>query len=513
MLVTRTSSQRFRLVGANPSARPTAQMKLSGRANYFLGNDPRVRQSDIETYQELLTRGVYLGIDLATTAIAAGWSTTFTWRQATVGNWDRIPGRGRAVDRRGRRAGRSGRWTKLAKHTIMYQVQGGRLEGVKGSWVLKGRKQAGYFVADYDRRRELVIDPLIFSTYYGGTLNDPGNGITINGAGNCYITGDTDSVNFPTTAGAVQPAFGGGGNDVFVLKLNPTGTAVLYATYLGGNTGDSGNAIAVDAAGNAYVTGRSTGNYPTTAGTFQTTRPGSFVTKLNPAGSAMVYSTRLSGTGVDVGNGIAVDLAGNAYVAGETASPISRRRPALPDDPLGRPLRRFHFQGESDRHRPGLLHVSGREHRRSKDIARAIAIDGTGNAYVTGQSNSTNFPTTAGSYQPALSGAADVFVTKLNPAGAALVYSTFVGGEKTATAASASRWTAPGTLTSVGTQLPSISPPPRAASSGQAGRRRRWLREQAESCRHCPGLFHVPRRRKDTALSKPSPSMPPAMPT
>src|SRR5205814_8754446 len=143
-----------------------------------------------------------------------------------------------------------------------------------------------------------------------------------------YVAGETVSSNFPTTAGAFQTTFGGGvfgAGDAFVTKLNPTGSALVYSTYLGGSSSDAGSGIAVDAAGNAYVTG-GTGStdFPTTIGAFQTTKGGgfrdAFVTKLNPTGSALVYSTYLGGSGDDYGYGIALDALGNAYVTGGTGS-------------------------------------------------------------------------------------------------------------------------------------------------------------------------------------------------
>jgi len=164
---------------------------------------------------------------------------------------------------------------------------------------------------------------LVYSTYLGGTGNDAGYGIAVDTAGNAYVTGVTYSTDFPTTTGAFQTTFGGGYGEAFVTKLNPTGTALVYSTYLGGTGSDIGGGIAVDTAGNAYVTGSTGSTFPTTAGAFQTTFGGvydAFVTKLNPTGTALVYSTYLGGTGNDAGDGIAVDTAGNAYVTGFTES-------------------------------------------------------------------------------------------------------------------------------------------------------------------------------------------------
>jgi len=286
---------------------------------------------------------------------------------------------------------------------------------------------------------------LVFSTYLGGSSNDQGNGIAIDTAGNAYVTGQTQSSNFPTSAGAFQSASGGCGSsypnlcDAFVAKLNSTGTALVFSTYLGGSSDDSGMGVAVDADDNAYVTGYTTSpNFPTTAGAFQPNGvAGAFVTKLNPNG-ALVYSTYLGGSGGDVGSGIAVDASGNAYVTGTanssdfptTAGAFQVTSGGLRDvfvaklDPSGSTLVYSTYLGGKD-----------------LDSGGAIAIDGQGNAYLTGSSHvsgcycDANFPTTPDAFQPQFAGGLgpagsgfDAFFTKLNPAGSALLYSTYLGG-------------------------------------------------------------------------------------
>jgi Beta-propeller repeat len=171
---------------------------------------------------------------------------------------------------------------------------------------------------------------LVYSTYLGGSGNAPfgfgdyANGIAVDSSGNAYVTGVTLSSNFPTTAGAFQTTFGGGRNDAFVSKLNASGSALVYSTYLGGSNNDQGNGILADSSGNAYVTGfTESSNFPTTPGAFQTTLGGvgnAFVSKLNSSGSGLVYSTYLGGGSVDQSHGIALDPLGNAYITGGTES-------------------------------------------------------------------------------------------------------------------------------------------------------------------------------------------------
>ena len=269
---------------------------------------------------------------------------------------------------------------------------------------------------------------LVYSTYLGGTNLEFPDSITVDASGNAYVIGVTQSNNFPVTAGAFQTVYGGGARTAFVTKLNPTGTALVYSTYLGGNNFDNGNSIAVDGAGDAYVTGAtSSSNFPTTAGAFQTTLVGSsnaFVAKLNPAGSALIYSTFLGGSGGDSGFGIAIDGAGNAYVAGRTSSSNFPTTAGAfqtafgtgPDDafvtklnPMGTALVYSTFIGTDDE-------------------AFAIAIDSSGNAYITGSVFSASLPTTVGAFQTTFGGVYDAIVVKLNASGSGLIYSTYLGG-------------------------------------------------------------------------------------
>src|SRR5204863_284947 len=201
---------------------------------------------------------------------------------------------------------------------------------IPGGYVRKGEHQVGFKVAAYDASQPLVIDPVLsYSTYLGGSNEDRDTRIAVDAAGNAYVAGETVSSNFPTTAGAFQTTFGGGvfgAGNAFVTKLNPTGSALVYSTYLGGSSSDAGYGIAVDAVANADAAGEATSTnsttLPTTFEAIQTTYGGgfgdAFVTKFNPTGSALVYSTYLGGSGGDSGRGIAVDAVGNAYVTGGT---------------------------------------------------------------------------------------------------------------------------------------------------------------------------------------------------
>jgi hypothetical protein len=269
---------------------------------------------------------------------------------------------------------------------------------------------------------------LLYSTYLGGSGDDEGHGIAVDAAGNAYVTGVSSSSDFPTV-NALQPAYGGG-RDAFVTKIAADGSALLYSTYLGGSNGDYGSAIAVDAAGNAYVTGTtSSSDFPTT-NAFQPALAGpvnAFVTKINADGSALVYSTYLGGSGNDYGTGIAVDGDGNAYVTGYTTSRDFPTANALQPAFGGGVHEGDAFVTKIAADGSALLfstYLGGSD----DDAGEGLAVDADGNAYVTGYTLSSDFPT-ANAFQPALAGTVNAFVTKVAADGSALLYSTYLGGK------------------------------------------------------------------------------------
>jgi beta-propeller repeat-containing protein len=287
--------------------------------------------------------------------------------------------------------------------------------------VPRGSRDA--FIAKLDSAGTQVV----FAVYIGGAGTDSGKAIALDPLGNIYVTGVTSSTDFPVTNGALS-THGSGAEDAFVLKLNPNG-GLIYSTYLGGVKPDFGLALAVDATGAAYIAGQTeSSDFPVTAGVFQTSYRGGisdcFISKLNPAGSALTYSTRLGGSGLDMCAGIAVDAAGSAYVTGTTFSI---------DFPMQGPLQSS-LRGTANvfvtKFNPSAssliysTYVGGS----GNDGGTGIAVDSSGAAYVTGNTSSVDFPATAGAVQTVLKGAYNAFVSKLSADGATLMYSTLIGG-------------------------------------------------------------------------------------
>jgi hypothetical protein len=431
-------------LGADPDATLTAKKRLAGKVNYLVGNDPTKWRQELSTHGELLYGGLWPGIDMAVRGEEGKLKYEFHLKPGASVEDVRLAYRGAeglSVGAGGELLVQTSLGVLKDAAPVSYQLIGGEHVPVESRYVLEGDGGYGFAVGSYDPRYPLVIDPgLDYSTFLGGTGDDvrgtdddSGGGIAVRG-GNAYVTGLTDSVNFPTTPGAFDRTFNGGESDAFVTKLNRSGSAPIYSTFLGGTGRDFGTAIAVER-GNAYVTGLTfSADYPTTPGAFDPTFNGVdvFVTKLNATGSTPIYSTFLGGTDGDEGEGIVV-RDGNAYVTGVT---ISADFPTTPGafDPT--------YNGNVDAF-VTKLNDSGSALIYSTFLGGArddrgfgIAADGKGRPYVTGSTESADFPTTPGAFDPTYSGPfedfllPDAFVTKLNATGSALVYSTFLGGRR-----------------------------------------------------------------------------------
>lgn len=347
----RSAVLRMKLLGAKPNPSASGFFELKGKSNYFIGSDPRHWHKNIVSYAQVRYRDVYPGIDLVYHGnknqleydffIAPGVPPKNI--QLTFAGADRIqvdPQSGDlvlAVGQQQVRFPKPGVYQTDATAGSRPQSESLTERGrfIEARYVIGKHNRVSFDVAKYDPTKTLVIDPtLTYSTYLGGSSNDYGNAIATDASGNAYIVGYTSSTTFPTKVGAYQTQCSGGcsgGNtDAFITKIDPTGTSLIYSTYLGGAGKEYGNGIAVDAAGNAYVVGQTfSSNFPVTPGVFQEscssscTNADAFVTELDPSGSSLVYSTYLGGEGKDQANAIAIDRSGTAI----PYRPIFRSQP------------------------------------------------------------------------------------------------------------------------------------------------------------------------------------------
>jgi len=417
-------------LGANPHATLTARKRLPGKVNYLVGDDPAKWQQGLPTHAELLYGGLWPGIDMAARGEGGKLKYEFLLQPGSSVEDVRLAYRGAeglSVGAGGQLLVRTSLGVLKDAAPVSYQRIGGERVPVESRYKLEGDGSYGFAVGAYDPRYPLVIDPgLDYSTFLGGTTEDSGVGIAVDGEGRAYVTGTTLSANYPTTPGAFDTTFNGR-EDAFVTKLNASGSALAYSTFLGGSDLDQGLGIAVRE-GRVYVTGRTESpNYPTTPGAFDTTFNGNrdaFVTKLNASGAALAYSTFLGGSDSDEGLGITV-REGRAYVTGATLSANYPTTSGAFDTT---------FNGVFDAF-VTKLNASGSALVYSTflggsdlDQGESIAVDREGRAYVTGLTQSADFPTTLGAFDRTFNGPNDAFVTKLNASGAALAYSTFLGG-------------------------------------------------------------------------------------
>ena len=411
------------------------------KCNYFLGNDPTKWHTDVPNYEAITLKDIYPGIDLKYSGDGSGQASYefITSPSADIAQikvaYDGADET--SIDADGRMIVRT-KWGDMIAAIDSPRLAG---EGSGVRAVLSG-------TASISQLSERMVGPeaagasqqalgtssvgLVYSTYLGEVGWDEGYAIAVDGSGNAYVTGHTDSPYFPTTPGAYDSTYNGG-SDVFVAKFSPTG-ALIYCTYLGGGSNDYGLAIAVDGSGNACVTGYTDSwNFPMQT-PYQWDQAGYdvFVTKLSTSGNNLIYSTYLGGGGDDCGLGIAVDSSGNAYVTGRTSSS---------DFPTLNPFQSTYGGGTYDGDAfVTKLSSAGNNLIYSTylggggdDYGLGIAVDGSGNAYVTGWTTSSNFPT-LNPYQSTYQGGAyqgyggDVFVTKLSSSGNSLIYSTYLGG-------------------------------------------------------------------------------------
>ncbi len=306
-----------------------------------------------------------------------------------------------------------------------YQADAGQEREVPVRYQIDG-DEISFALGQYDHRQKLIIDPVLtYSTFLGGTGGETAFGVALDASGDVFVTGITASTNFPFSSGAFQTAYVGDG-DVFVTEFNPSGSGLVFSTFLGGTGSDTPSHILLDPTGDIYLVGSTTSsNFPTTAGVMQPTYSGNqdaFLTEMKPDGSALIYSTYIGGTGTDFGNAVALDSAGNAYVAGATNSTDIQTRNALQ---LGNVGQYDAFVTEVSP--TGTLLYATYLGGALNDYGVGIAVDASGNVIVGGYTFSTDFPT-QDALQSSNAGGSDLFISKFTPGSTALLFSTYLGG-------------------------------------------------------------------------------------
>lgn len=440
------ATMQVRLIGADNAARAVGEGILPTRVNYFIGNDPARWRTNVRTFGKVRYRDVYSGVDLV--YYGNQRQLEYDFELAPGANPERIAlnfqgADSVGIDANGDLLARIGETAVRQRKPIVYQNVNGEHREIEGRYVLRssnntnaarGERSVGFEIGAYDKTRPLVIDPvLVYSTFLGGLGFDRAWDIAVDGSGSAYVVGDTVSTNFPTS-GAMFGTNNGGVSDVFVAKLDPSGTNLAYSTYLGGNGNDVGFGIALDGGGNVYVTGLTAStNFPVTANAFSTNLHSApyfgfytndaFVAKLDATGTSLLYSSYLGGSNADVGTSITVDGGGNVYVAGETESVDFPTNAVSP--PFGGVHDAFIVKlTATDTNLIYATYLGGT----GDDRALSVAADSAGNAVVVGVTTSTDFPITAGAIQTNyFAGLYDIFVTKLSPDGASRLFSTYLG--------------------------------------------------------------------------------------
>ena len=485
---------RMSLVGANSKAPAVGVARQTGVVSYFFGNDPKQWRTGIPTYGKVDYAEVYPGVDLVFYGNQRELEYDFVVAPgADPGRiaW-RIDGARASVDAKGDLRLSASNGLATFRKPVVYQLLGGQKANVEGAFVVAG-DQVGFRLGSYDHSKPLVIDPVLsYVTYLAGSgtdeigyvvgplTNGSSQGIAIDAAGSAYITGLTTSADFPTK-NAYQGVHNKGSNpSVFVAKFSPDGSSLVYSTYLGGIGWDYAYAITVDSSGSAYVTGNTNSNdFPITSGAYQTlcsptpsippavtvascntSNSSAFVTKLNPAGTGLVYSTFLGGYGGSVGTAIDVDSAGRAYIAGNEsancASTAYTFRQCFPTtagaiiapttvqngqwafaavfDPTGANLLYSTLFGDLNGLKGSSTMTFG------SAIATGLTVDSNGDFYLIGDTTAGRLPTTLGAVQPTAApldySGSNVtayrgFIAKFNPvaSGASLAACTYLGGK------------------------------------------------------------------------------------
>ncbi|MDH5646250.1 MAG: SBBP repeat-containing protein, partial [Candidatus Heimdallarchaeota archaeon] len=473
------------------SVLPSAQGEFEHVSNYFYGNDPSAWVTEVGSYSSIVYHDLYQGIDLRYYFTQEGLKYEFVVKPQSNPSVITMDYSGiYSIETKGNDLIlHTPLQTISDTNLFVYTENQGNKQQIDAKYIITGN-QLQFDLAEYDTSKPLIIDPIVYSTYMGGNGDEHGYSITVDSLDNIYVTGDTASTNFITqnafdgslggswdavifklgkNLGSVQsstylggsgndhgtsialdyanniyitgvtdsidfPAingydstFNGGLNDAFIAKLGADGVCIDYSSYIGGDGEDKANSIVVDGSQSAYVTGYTFSlNFPLVNPRDATYGGNSdiFVSKFSPNGVSLVYSTYFGATGIDVGNAIVLDSENNMYITGHTdSSGFTMVNPYDPTHRGGYDV--FVFKLTAD----GLgLPFSTFIGGSLNDIAMSIQLDSENNVYITGYTESPNYPVVNAYDSTYNGGITDVFISKLNSSGSSLLYSTFIGG-------------------------------------------------------------------------------------
>jgi Beta-propeller repeat/Abnormal spindle-like microcephaly-assoc'd, ASPM-SPD-2-Hydin len=444
-----STTLQFRLVGAAQNPAIGGEDPLPGKVNYFIGRDPAKWHTNVPVYSKVRYKNIYPDIDLVYYGSHQELEYDFVIsRGGDPGKiqFEIVGASQTGLDVEGNLLIQTAGGELHFQSPVVYQESNGNHVPVPGAYVMNDSTHVAFRVAKYDPSKPLIIDPvLVYSSYLGGSGDDEPSGIAVDSSGSVYVAGYTDSTDFPSATFGTPSA---GNTHVFVAKLDPAGSNLVYADYIGGNSDDYGYAVVLDENNNVYVTGSTASSDFPVVNPYQAIYPGSFngfLSKISADGSSLLYSTYFGGNGSDMPAGIAIDSLGSILVAGNTSStnfPVANAYQATVSPNKGGNFGNYGFLTKFSPDGSYLAYST--YFGGSSNVAyncggtpcwtspfsaiNGIAVDGNDNAYAAGITNTYNFPTTPAAYQA--TGATQQtnptvgFVSKFSSSGA-LDYSTY----------------------------------------------------------------------------------------
>ncbi len=438
------------LAGANPNPAVTGEKPQAGKVNYFIGKDPKKWRSNVPTYGQVRYKSIYPGIDLVYYGNQARVEHDFVLAPGADPNQIQLDVKGAdhlSLAANGDLVLFKGNDEVRLQAPLAYQEFHGMQVPISGAYTLQNSNRVSFSLGAYDKTMPLVIDPVLdYGTFLGGLADDQAAAIAVDSAGSAYVTGWTDSANFPLAAENGPPP---SGVNIFLAKLDVSGSSLIYSDYIGGSSDEYPAAIVLDSSNDAFLTGYTySGDFPV-MNPYQASNTGGpdvFITEVSPDGSSLVYSSYLGGSSYNVASSIALDATGNIYVAGSTYSldfPTANAYEAAANQNQGENYGEYGFLTKLTP--DGSTLVYSTYYAGSQNVIQncyygpcwgapyssvtAMTVDGSGNAYAAGGTNTYDFPATEGAYEASNTTTYDQwvgFVGKFSPSGT-LLYSTYYG--------------------------------------------------------------------------------------